>query len=194
MGEPEVYVSLDIGSTSVKCIIGKVIDESVHIIGVGNVKSSGIRKGSIVDIDATVQSIKRAVEKAERMIGMSIHKVILGIPANNVMLQSTNGIVSVVRNDNNQEITSDDVDRVLDAAQMMSLSPDREQINLVPRYYTVDNVPEIKDPRGMLGMRLEVEATMITTSKTTLHNVLRCVEKAVERQRKTGDPSSQPRL
>lgn len=178
MGEPEVYVSLDIGSTSVKCIIGKVIDESVHIIGVGNVKSSGIRKGSIVDIDATVQSIKRAVEKAERMIGMSIHKVILGIPANNVMLQSTNGIVSVVRNDNNQEITSDDVDRVLDAAQMMSLSPDREQINLVPRYYTVDNVPEIKDPRGMLGMRLEVEATMITTSKTTLHNVLRCVEKA----------------
>lgn len=178
MGEPEVYVSLDIGSTSVKCIIGEVSDEAVHIIGVGNAKSTGIRKGSIVDIDATVQSIKRAVDQAERMIGMSIHKVILGIPAAHVMLQDTKGVVAVVKNDENREITSDDVNRVLDAAQMMSLSPDREHINLVPRYYTVDSVSEIKDPRGMLGIRLEVDATMITTSKTVLHNVLRCVEKA----------------
>ena len=109
MGEPEVYVSLDIGSTSVKCIIGEVSDEAVHIIGVGNARSTGIRKGSIVDIDATVQSIKRAVDQAERMIGMSIHKVILGIPAAHVMLQDTKGVVAVVKNDENREKTNEEL-------------------------------------------------------------------------------------
>lgn len=177
MNEKEIYVSLDIGSTSVKCIISKVDDDAVHIIGVGNAKSAGIRKGSIVDIDATVQSIKRAVDQAERMIGMSIHKVILGIPGNQVILQDAKGIVAV-NNDANSEITTDDVYRVLDAAEMISLSPDREKINLVPRFYTVDSVSDIKDPRGMLGIRLEVDATMITTTRTNLHNILRCVEKA----------------
>lgn len=177
MNQPELYVSLDIGSSSVKCIIGEVIDETtIHMIGVGKEKSSGIRKGSIVDIDATVQSIKKAVNSAERMMGMTVNNVILGIPANQAILQEVKGVVAV--NGENREIMDEDLDRVIESAQVMSIPPDRELVNLIPRQFTVDNLTEIKDPRGMLGIRLEMDGTLITTSKTVLHNVLRCVEKA----------------
>lgn len=172
-----MYVSLDIGSSSVKCIIGEVIDDTtIHMIGVGNEKSSGIKKGSIVDIDATVQSIKKAVNSAERMMGMSVNKVILGIPATQAELQNVKGVVAV--SGENREISDEDLDRVIDSAQVMSIPPDREIVSLVPRQFTVDNLAEIKDPRGMIGIRLEMDGTLITTSKTVLHNVLRCVEKA----------------
>lgn len=148
----------------------------LHVIGVGCVKSNGIRKGAIVDIDATVQSIKKAVEQAERMTGLKIDEVILGIPANQVLLQPAKGVVAV--NSENREITDDDLDRVLESAQAVPVAPDREFVNIVPRQFIVDNLDEIKDPRGMIGIRLELDATMITTSKTLLHNVLRCVERA----------------
>ncbi|WP_102692747.1 cell division protein FtsA [Rummeliibacillus pycnus] len=176
MNHSELYVSLDIGSSSVKVLIGEVNEETVHVIGVGNVKSSGIRRGSIVDIDATVQSIKKAIDQAERMVGMSIHKVILGIPANQVQLHDVKGVVAV--NSENREITDVDLDRVIESAQLMSIPPDRELVNIVPIQYIVDGLDGINDPRGMIGIRLEMDGTMITTSKTVLHNVLRCVEKA----------------
>lgn len=176
MNHSELYVSLDIGSSSVKVLIGEVNDETVHVIGVGNVKSAGIRRGSIVDIDATVQSIKKAVDQAERMVGLSINKVILGIPANQVQLHSVKGVVAV--NGENREITDVDLDRVIESAQLMSIPPDRELVNIVPIQFIVDGLDGINDPRGMIGIRLEMDGTMITTSKTVLHNVLRCVEKA----------------
>lgn len=176
MSQSELYVSLDIGSSSVKVLIGEMANKSLHVIGVGNVKSNGIKKGAIVDIDATVQSIKKAVDQAERMIGKSIHEVVLGIPANKMMLQSVKGVVAV--NSENREITDDDMDRVLEAAQVMSIPPERELVNIIPEQYIVDHLDEIKDPRGMIGIRLEMDGTMVTTSKTILHNVLRCVERA----------------
>lgn len=176
MNHSELYVSLDIGSSSVKVLIGEVNDETVHVIGVGNVKSAGIRRGSIVDIDATVQSIKKAVDQAERMVGLTINKVILGIPANQVQLHPVKGVVAV--NSENREITDVDLDRVIESAQLMSIPPDRELVNIVPIQYIVDGLDGINDPRGMIGIRLEMDGTMVTTSKTVLHNVLRCVEKA----------------
>ncbi|CEG22400.1 Cell division protein FtsA [Planococcus massiliensis] len=176
MSQSELYVSLDIGSSSVKVLIGEMANKSLHVIGVGNVKSSGIKKGAIVDIDATVQSIKKAVDQAERMIGKSIHEVVLGIPANKAMLQPVKGVVAV--NSENREISDDDLDRVLDAAQVISIPPERELVNIIPKQYIVDHLDEIKDPRGMIGIRLEMDGTMVTTSKTILHNVLRCVERA----------------
>lgn len=151
-------------------------DGQLHVIGVGNVKSNGVRKGAIVDIDATVQSIRKAVEQAERMTGYQIHEVVLGVPANQTMLQLVKGVVAV--NSENREITDDDLDRVVESAQVMSIPPERELVNIIPRQFIVDNLDEIKDPRGMIGIRLEMDATMITTSKTLLHNVLRCVERA----------------
>jgi cell division protein FtsA len=176
LNQQDLYISLDIGSSSIKVLIGEMGDGQLHVIGVGNVKSNGVRKGAIVDIDATVQSIRKAIEQAERMTGYQINEVVLGVPANQTMLQLVKGVVAV--NSENREITDDDLDRVVESAQVMSIPPERELVNIIPRQFIVDNLDEIKDPRGMIGIRLEMDATMITTSKTLLHNVLRCVERA----------------
>jgi cell division protein FtsA len=176
MSSNEIVVSLDIGTSSVKVIIGEMLNESINIIGVGNVKSEGLKKGSIVDIDKTVQSIKRAVEQAERMVGLTIRRVIVGVTGNHVHLQDCHGIVAV--SSENREITDEDVARVMDAAQVVSIPPDREIIGVIPRQFIVDGLDGINDPRGMLGVRLEMEGTIITGSKTILHNLLRCVERA----------------
>ncbi len=176
MNSNEIYVSLDIGTSSVKVIIGEMVNDSLNIIGVGNVPSEGLRKGSIVDIDETVHSIKRAIEQAERMIGMDIRQVIVGITGNHIMLQSSHGVVAV--SSENREITDDDIARVIDAAQVVSIPPEREIIDVIPKQFIVDGLDEIHDPRGMIGVRLEMEGSIITGSKTILHNILRCVEKA----------------
>ncbi|MGP9041096.1 cell division protein FtsA [Cytobacillus kochii] len=176
MNSNEIYVSLDIGTSSVKVIIGEMVNDSLNIIGVGNVASEGLRKGSIVDIDETVHSIRRAIEQAERMIGMEIRRVIVGITGNHVMLQPSHGVVAV--SSENKEISDDDVARVMDAAQVVSVPPEREIIDVIPRQFIVDGLDEINDPRGMIGVRLEMEGTIITGSKTLLHNTLRCVERA----------------
>lgn len=176
MNNNEIYISLDIGTSSVKVIIGEMVNDSLNIIGVGKVKSEGLRKGSIVDIDETVHSIKKAIEQAERMIGMEIRQVIVGINGNHVHLQPCHGVVAV--SSENREITNDDVARVLDAAQVVSIPPEREIIDVIPKQFIVDGLDEINDPRGMIGVRLEMEGTIITGSKTLLHNTLRCVERA----------------
>jgi cell division protein FtsA len=176
MNNNEIYVSLDIGTSSVKVIIGEMVNDSLNIIGVGNVKSEGLRKGSIVDIDETVHSIKSAIEQAERMIGMEINQVIVGITGNHISLQPCHGVVAV--SSENREITNEDVDRVMDAAKVMSIPPEREIINIIPKQFIVDGQDEIKDPRKMIGVRLEMEGSIITGSKTILHNTLRCVERA----------------
>lgn len=156
--------------------MGEVDGETLHVIGVGNVQSAGIRKGIIIDIDATVESIQKAVEQAERMTGIEINEVVLGIPANGVALQDVKGVVAI--NSETREITDDDLDRVIDSAQVASISPEREIVNIVPKQFIVDDYGEITDPRGMIGVRLEMDGTLITTSKTVLHNILRCVERA----------------
>ncbi|MFC0474819.1 cell division protein FtsA [Robertmurraya beringensis] len=176
MNSNEIYVSLDIGTSSVKVIIGEMVNDSLNIIGVGNVKSEGLRKGSIVDIDETVHSIRKAIEQAERMIGMEINKVIVGVTGNHVMLQPCHGVVAV--SSENREITNEDVARVIDAAQVISIPPEREIIDVIPKQFIVDGLDEINDPRGMIGVRLEMEGTIITGSKTILHNTLRCVERS----------------
>ncbi|HEX6922610.1 MAG TPA: cell division protein FtsA [Bacillales bacterium] len=176
MNSNEIYVSLDIGTSNVKVIIGEMTGESLNIIGVGLEKSEGIKKGSIVDIDETVRSIQKAVEKAERMVGLSINSVVVGVTGNHVELQPCHGIVAV--SSDNREIGDEDIVRVMDAAQVIPLPPEREIIDVIPRQFIVDGLEEINDPRGMVGVRLEMEGTIITGSKTILHNLLRCVEKA----------------
>ncbi|WP_174733843.1 cell division protein FtsA [Mesobacillus harenae] len=176
MNSNDIFVSLDIGTSSVKVIIGEMVNDSLNVIGVGNVKSEGLRKGSIVDIDETVHSIKRAVEQAERMIGMEISSVIVGVTGNHVSLKPCHGVVAV--SSENREITDEDVARVIDAAQVVSIPPEREIIDVIPKQFIVDGLDEINDPRGMIGVRLEMEGTIITGSKTILHNTLRCVERA----------------
>jgi len=180
MNSNEIYVSLDIGTSSVKVIIGEMVNDSgkdsLNIIGVGNVKSEGLRKGSIVDMDDTVHSIKRAIEQAERMIGMEIREVVVGISAHNIMLQNCHGIVAV--SSQNREITNEDVIRVIEASHVGSISPERENIGVIRKQFILDGKDEINDPRGMIGVRLEMEGALITGSKSIIINTLRCVERA----------------
>ncbi|HZG74473.1 MAG TPA: cell division protein FtsA [Paenibacillus sp.] len=176
MSGNDIIVSLDIGTSKVRAIIGEVTGGSINIVGVGSADSEGIRKGAIVDIDQTVQSIKSAVDHSERMVGVSISEVFVGIAGNHIQLQSSHGVVAVSNED--REIGGEDIDRVLQAAKVIALPPEREIIGIVPKQYIVDGLEGIQDPRGMIGVRLEVEAIVITGAKTAIHNLIRCVEKA----------------
>ncbi|TLS50405.1 cell division protein FtsA [Paenibacillus antri] len=176
MSGNDIIVSLDIGTSKVRAIIGEVTGGSINIVGVGSADSEGIRKGAIVDIDQTVQSIKSAVDHSERMVGVTISEVFVGIAGNHIQLQSSHGVVAVSNED--REIGGEDIERVLQAAKVIALPPEREIIGIVPKQYIVDGLEGIHDPRGMIGVRLEVEAIVITGAKTAIHNLIRCVEKA----------------
>nr|WP_089852956.1 cell division protein FtsA [Halolactibacillus miurensis] len=172
----EVLVSLDIGTSQIKVVIGEIADERLNIIGVGTAKSKGIKKGGIVDIDKAVQSIRAAIESAERMVDMHIHSVIIGYNGNQVELLPCQGIVAVPNDD--KEINDEDVLRVIDNAKVISYPPDREFLDLVIKQFIVDGLAGINDPRGMIGVRLEMEGTIITSSRTMIHNTTKCVERA----------------
>jgi cell division protein FtsA len=172
----DIIVSLDIGTSKVRAIIGEVVNGTINIIGVGSADSEGIRKGAIVDIDQTVQSIRNAIDHAERMVGIQISEVYVGITGNHISLQSSHGVVAVSNED--REIGEEDIERVIQAARVIALPPEREIIGVVPKQYLVDGQEGINDPRGMIGVRLEVEATIITGAKTGIHNLLRVVEKS----------------
>ncbi|TCT26866.1 cell division protein FtsA [Melghiribacillus thermohalophilus] len=176
MNNNEILVSLDIGTSRIKVIIGEVTHDSLNIIGVGTAKSNGMKKGAIVDIDQTVHAIRSAVEQAERMVDMQIERVIVGVKGNHIQLQPCHGVVAV--SSENREIGNEDITRVIDAAQVLSIPPEREIIDVFPKQFIVDGLDEISDPRGMIGVRLEMEGTIITCSKTVLHNTLKCVERA----------------
>src|SRR5690625_2954452 len=135
-----------------------------------------MRKGAIVDIDETVYSIQNAIEQAEHMVDMSIDRVIVSVNGNHVQLHPCHGVVAV--QSENREIDDEDVTRVIEGAQVISIPPEREIIDVIPKQFIVDGLDEITDPRGMIGVRLEMEGTIITCSKTALHNILKCVERA----------------
>lgn len=176
MNSENIIVSLDIGTSKVRVIIGELSEGSLNIVGVGSADSQGIRKGAIVDIDQTVDSIRKAVDYAERMVGIQISDVYVGVVGNHIELQSSHGVVAVSNED--REIRDDDIERVLNAAKVFAMPPEREIIGIVPEQFLVDGLEGIQEPRGMIGVRLEVEAQIITGAKTTIHNLLRCVEKA----------------
>ncbi len=135
-----------------------------------------MKKGSIVDIDETVHSIRKAFDQAERMVGFPLKKAIVGVNGNYIHIQDTNGVVAV--SSENKEIHVEDVRRVMEAAQVVSVPHEQLIVDVVPKQFIVDGRDEITDPKKMLGVRLEVEGTLITGSKTILHNLLRCVERA----------------
>ncbi|MDA7025959.1 cell division protein FtsA [Bacillus sp. CLL-7-23] len=176
MNNNELYVSLDIGTSNIKVIVGEISDDSLNIIGVGNVPSRGLKKGSIVDIDETVHSIKKAFEQAERMIGFPLTHAIVGVNGNYIHIQETSGVVAV--SNENKEIQVEDVRRVMEAAEVVSIPPEQLIVDVIPRQFIVDGRGDITDPKKMLGVRLEVEGSLITGSKTIIHNLLRCVERA----------------
>lgn len=176
MVQPEIYVSLDIGTTSVKVVVAEYINQQLNIIGVGNERSEGLSRGVIVDIDKTVYAIKSAIRQAEQKSNHKIEEVIVGVPSNQISIEPCYGMIAVASD--NREITDKDVSNVLSAAKVRAVPPEREIISVIPEEFIVDGFDGIRDPRGMIGVRLELYASMITGPKTVIHNIRRCIEKA----------------
>lgn len=171
-----MYVGLDIGTTSVKVVVAEYVENQMNIIGVGNAKSEGINRGIIVDIEKSVQAIQRAVKQAEEKAGIQIRSVSVGVPANLLEVENCQGMIAV--NSESKEITDEDVRNVASAALVRSVPPERQIITILPQEFTVDGFEGIKDPRGMIGVRLEMFGVVFTGPKTILHNIRKCVEKA----------------
>ncbi len=179
MDNSEIYVGLDIGTTSIKVIIAEHVKGQANIIGYGNTKSAGLNRGVIVDIDQVVATIRDAVNQAEKKANLDISEVTVGIPANLLQIEKCHGMVSVSdENGNSQEITKNDVYKVTQAALVQNLPPERDVIDIIPDEFIVDGFDGIKDPRGMMGVRMEMHAVMYTGPKTILHNIKKCIQKA----------------
>lgn len=176
MAKSGMYVGLDIGTTSVKVVVAEYIDSQMNIIGVGNAKSEGINRGIIVDIDKTVQAIQRAVRQAEEKSGIQIKSVSVGLPANQLQVENCQGMIAV--SSESKEITDEDVRNVASAAMVRSTPPERQIVSILPQEFTVDGFEGIKDPRGMIGVRLEMFGLVFTGPKTIAHNIRKCVQKA----------------
>ncbi|HEY6101639.1 MAG TPA: cell division protein FtsA [bacterium] len=171
-------VGLDIGTTKVCAVVGEGEDgDDVQIAGVGLVPSSGIRKGVVVDIDATTQAIVEAVDRAERMAGVKVDSLYASVSGEHIGSTNSRGVVAISRGDH--EINPPDVERVIEAARMAALpASDREIVHLLPRGFVVDGHDGVRNPVGMYGARLEVEAHIVTGTSTVLANLLKCVQRA----------------
>ncbi len=177
MAKNNIVTSMDIGTTHVRVVVGEVTpDSTINIIGIGTSPSLGMKKGVIVDLDKTVSSIQEAVEEAERMAGREIDAVFLGLVGSRVGIVNNRGVVAVASE--NKEIREEDVERVVQAARVIAIPPEREIIDVLPREFIVDGYDGIRDPVGMIGVRLEVDAMVISGMTTTIRNTLRCVERA----------------
>lgn len=168
MNEGRIVVGIDIGTSKIVTTIAKVSD-AIHILGVSEVRSQGIRKGQIVDIEEAVASINTSLEAAERMAGYSVSHVIAAIGGAHIESQNSRGVVAVSNPEG--EITRNDLVRVIDAARAISISSSREVIHVLPRTYTVDGQEGIKDPIGMTGVRLEVDTHIVTANAISLRNL-----------------------
>lgn len=166
--EGKIVVGIDVGTYKIVSVIAKV-DEFVHILGVSEVSSAGIRKGQIVDIEEAVNAINSSVEAAERMAGYSVSQVFASIGGSQIVSQNSRGVVAVSTPQG--EITQSDLSRVIDAARAISLPSTREIIHVLPRNYTVDGQEGIKDPMGMSGVRLEVDTHIITANSIAVRNL-----------------------
>lgn len=171
-----IYASLDIGTTSIKVIVAEILNGQVNVIGVGNEHSTGLSRGMIIDIDQTAESIQRAVEQAEDKADIEINDLIVGIPGSDLYINSCYSSISI--NQNHQEITNEDVIKVVEKAIEGSLDENREGINLTLDEFIVDGFDEIQDPRGMIGNRIEFKGMISSIPKSMMHNIRKSVEKA----------------
>jgi len=170
-------VGIDVGTAEVRVGLGEPRpDGTMNIVGLGLSPSDGVRKGVIVDLDKTIESIASAIEEAERMAGFKIQAAYVALKGLNIELINNRGVVAVTSED--REIRAEDLDRVMQAAKVVALPTDREIVDIIPREFIVDGFEGIRDPVGMLGVRLEVDAQVVTSLITSLHNLLRCVNRA----------------
>ncbi|MFH1183214.1 MAG: cell division protein FtsA [Candidatus Moraniibacteriota bacterium] len=179
MRRSDITVGLDVGSSQVRLVVAAHEEDRWRILGTGKAPCNGLRKGVVVDIEETTNAINKAAETAERIAGVPIERAVISIGGSHVTAQPAKGVVAVSRADG--EVGSEDVERVLASAQSI-ISPDtaanREIIHVVPRNFSLDNQSEIRDPVGMNGMRLEVDALIITGSTPFIRNLSKCINQA----------------
>ncbi len=172
--ESQVVVGLDIGTTKICAIVGEITEEGIDIIGIGHTPSKGLRKGVVVNIESTVQSIKKAVEEAEIMSGREIREVYAGIAGGHIRGLNSHGVIAV----KDGEVKETDVRRVIDAACAVAIPMDREVIHIIPQEFVIDGQDGIKEPLGMSGVRLESKVHIVTGAVTSAQNIVKCANRA----------------
>ncbi len=170
----DLLVGLDIGTTKICAVVGEYTSEGVDVVGIGMSPSTGIRKGVVVNIEQTVQAIKKALEDAELMAGCEIKNVYAGIAGNHILGFNSHGVIAI----KGQEVTKKDIDRVIEAAKAVAIPLDRELIHILPQEFVVDDQRGIMDPLGMAGVRLEVKVHIVTGAVSSAQNVLRSCHRA----------------
>lgn len=173
-GNGDIIVGLDIGTTKICAVVGEVSGDDINIIGIGTHPSIGLRKGVVVNIESTVESIRKAVEEAELMAGCEIDRVYAGIAGGHITGFNSHGIIAI----KGTEITQADVDRVIEAARAVAIPMDREVIHVLPQEFIVDDQFGIQNPVGMAGVRLETKIHIVTGAVASAHNIVKCCNKA----------------
>jgi cell division protein FtsA len=169
-----LLVGLDIGTSKVVAIVGEIkADGALEIIGIGSHPSRGLKKGVVVNIESTVQSIQRAVEEAELMAGCEIHSVYAGIAGSHVRSINSHGIVAI----KDKEVLQGDVERVIDAAKAVAIPADQKILHVLPQEYIIDSQEGIRDPIGMSGVRLEAKVHIVTGADSAAQNIVKCVQR-----------------
>lgn len=178
MPQQHYLIGLDLGSANVRVVVGKIDQESriPSIIGVSETASAGIRKGVLVDIDEAVSTISSALEKVERMTGLAINHATVAIGGAHISSVESHGVIAVSRADG--EITENDIIRVIDASQAISIPQNREIIHVIPKNFTVDGQSGIKDPLGMTGIRLEVDTVIVQAAVPFIKNLTKAITQA----------------
>ena len=167
-------VGLDIGTSKIVAIVGEIKDDNtLEIIGLGSHPSHGLKKGVVVNIDSTVQSIQRAIEEAELMSGIEIHSVYAGIAGSHVQSLNSHGVTAI----KDGEVSHADVERVIDAARAVPISADQKILHILPQEFVIDNQEGIHDPVGMSGVRLEAKVHMVTGAVSAAQNIIKCVRR-----------------
>ncbi|QKT03042.1 cell division protein FtsA [Ectothiorhodospiraceae bacterium 2226] len=171
--EKNLIVGLDIGTSKVVAIVGEMAHDGVEIIGIGSHPSRGMKKGVVVNIESTVQSIQRAVEEAELMAGCQIHSVYAGIAGSHVRSLNSHGIVAI----RDKEVTGSDVERVIDAARAVAIPADQKILHILPQEFVIDTQEGIREPVGMSGVRLEAKVHIVTGAVSAAQNIVKCVRR-----------------
>jgi cell division protein FtsA len=165
-----IVVGLDIGTSKVCAIVGEMTEHGVEIIGLGSHASQGLRKGVVINIESTTNSIKKAIEEAALMAGCEIHTVFTSISGGHIKAFNSHGIVAV----KNKEVAQRDLERVIDAAKAVAIPMDREVLHVLPQDYIIDEQDGIKEPLGMSGVRLEAKVHIVTGAVTSAQNIVKC--------------------
>jgi cell division protein FtsA len=172
--QENIIVGLDVGTTKICAVVGEVEGKKINIIGIGTHPSIGLRKGVVVNIESTVESIQKAVEEAELMAGCEISSVYAGIAGGHITGFNSRGIVAI----KGPEVTKNDVERVVDAARAVAIPMDREVIHVIPQEFIIDDQGGIQNPVGMSGVRLEAKIHIVTGAVTSAHNIVKCANRS----------------